>query len=150
MCKSDLTDSTTPVFLSVSSVSFPQAWGDGCGMLDVRDAGLEELTLNLPSFAFPKSGFQAITKRGQVYQECLSPLCAQPLFIFWGLVNLGPWINEMLSKRKPGIVNIPPDLMRILCPASPLTSCMTPAHMSQIQYCCSVCCRCVLWATSLG
>lgn len=123
-----------PLFLfsvGVSLVSFFQTWGDRCGMLDVCDAGLEELTLNLASLAFPKSGFHMITKRGWDYQKCLSSLCAQPLFIFWGLVNLGPWINEMLSKRKPRLVNIPPDPMRIVCPASPLISCVALVQRPQ-------------------
>ena len=46
-------------------------------------------------------------------------------------MNLGPGINEMLSKRKPSPVNIPLDLMRILCPASPITSCMTLVQRPQ-------------------
>lgn len=97
-------------------------------MLDACGAGLEELTVNPASLAFLTSVFLTITKRGQDYQERLSPLYAQPLFIFQGLVNLGPGMNEMLSKRKPSLVNIPPSLMRILHPANQLASCVTPVQ----------------------
>lgn len=42
-----------------------------------------------------------------------------------------PGINEMLSKRKPSLVNVPPNLMRILHPANRLTSCMTLVQRPQ-------------------
>lgn len=111
--------------------SFLSKLGGGWCVLDVCGAELEELTFNLASHAFPTSGFQAITKKGWDYQECLRPLCAQPLFIFWGFVNLGPGVNAMLSKRKPSLVNFPLNLMRILHPANTLTGCMTLVQRPQ-------------------